>query len=105
MLREMFRSQDLHLARFDIGFVDDAADAPIVVDVRMAVDDRDDGPLAKTGGNEVIGSLGGLNRDQGIENNPTSVPCNRSPPSRSNCDRNREVMQVCSGAGESVGDV
>ena len=30
---------------------------------------------------------------------------NRSPPSHSNCDRNREVMQVCSGAGESVGDV
>jgi hypothetical protein len=30
---------------------------------------------------------------------------NRSPPSRSNCDRNREVMQVRSGAGESVGDV
>jgi hypothetical protein len=30
---------------------------------------------------------------------------NRSPPSRSNCDRNREVMQVRSGARESVGDV
>jgi hypothetical protein len=30
---------------------------------------------------------------------------NRSPPSRSNCDRKREVMQVRSGAGESVGDV
>src|SRR3954468_17931565 len=30
---------------------------------------------------------------------------NRSPPLRSNCDRNREVMQVRSGAGESVSDV
>ena len=34
-----------------------------------------------------------------------SLRRNRSPPSRSNCDRNREVMQVRSGAGESVGDV
>jgi hypothetical protein len=32
-------------------------------------------------------------------------PGNRSPPLRSNCDRNREVMQVRSGAGESVSDV
>ena len=35
----------------------------------------------------------------------TGASRNRSPPSHSNCDRNREVMQVCSGAGESVGDV
>src|SRR4051795_7337355 len=35
----------------------------------------------------------------------TLFQSNRSPPLRSNCDRNREVMQVRSGAGESVSDV
>jgi filamentous hemagglutinin family protein len=42
---------------------------------------------------------------EGVTITAGTLEGNRSPPSRSNCDRNREVMQVRSGAGESVGDV
>ena len=73
VLGEVLGRDDLHLAGLDVGFVDDAAHAAVVVDVRVAVDDRDDRPLAEVLGHEIVGRLRRLGRDQRIEHDPAGV--------------------------------
>ena len=67
------RREDLHLAGLDVGLVDDAAHAAVVIDVRMAVDHGDDRPLAEVLRDELVGRLGGLRGDQRIEHDPAGV--------------------------------
>ena len=60
----------LHLAALDVGFIDDAAHAAVVVDMAMAVDDGMDRSLAEMLGDQVVGRLGGFRGNQRIEHDP-----------------------------------
>lgn len=62
MLREMLGCDDLNLASLHVGLIDDAPDAAVMVDVRVAVDNRDERLFTQTGRHELIGGLGGLGR-------------------------------------------
>ncbi|MNR29009.1 hypothetical protein D3C85_1463660 [compost metagenome] len=73
MFRKTFRREDLDLARPDIGLVHDAAHPAIMVDVRMAVDHRDDWALPQVLADKIECSLGCFRGNQGIQHDPTRV--------------------------------
>lgn len=53
MLREMLGCDDLNPASLHVGLTDDAPDAAVMVDVRVAVDNRDDRLFTQTGRHEL----------------------------------------------------
>ena len=73
VLGEVLGRDDLDLAGLDIGLIDDATHAAVVIDMGVAVDDGKHWPLAELRGHEVVRCLGRLSRDQRIEHDPAGV--------------------------------
>ena len=57
----------------DVGLVDDAAHAAVVIDMGVAVDNGDDRLLAEFLGDEIERGLRGLRRDQRVDDDPAGV--------------------------------
>ncbi|MCY1294433.1 hypothetical protein D9M69_322550 [compost metagenome] len=72
-LHEPLRRNDAYLAGLDVGLVDNAADAAVVVDVGMADDYRDDRAAPQVLRDQVERGPGGLGGGQRIEDDPAAI--------------------------------
>ncbi|MCY1506248.1 hypothetical protein D9M68_404910 [compost metagenome] len=73
LFQEALRRDDAHLACLDVVLADNAADAAVVISVRVADHDRHDGTLAEVLCHKLIGGAGRFGRRHGVEHNPAGV--------------------------------